>query len=264
MADIKDQLIKDSYNYVLQSDIVDGIVYRIGGSIPVNPKFLSGLAIYSGFTYSNGTEQDGYVLISDSQGNANWFPSTGLTISGLTYYVQSTLPPGTGYTNGDRWFDTSTGDELVWIIDNPPLPGTWVQPNNGGGGGGGGSTLSGSGATDYLAVWSSQTTLSSSTIYYDGTNYNIPSLSAGTITSQNYQGNLVNSLTNGDSYLYVENTTGNILIYNTKPDVDVVLDDGGGIGITGVYPNFVLENTDKGSDQNIFKNILRWFRTRIR
>ena len=254
MADIKDQLIKDSYNYVLQSDIVEGIVYRIGGSIPVNPKFLSGLTINSGFTYSNGTEQDGYVLISDSQGNANWFPSTGLTISGLTYYVQSTLPPGTGYTNGDRWFDTSTGDELVWIIDNPLLPGVWVQPNNGGGGGGG-SLLSGSGTTNYLAVWGSQTTLSSSTIYYDGTNYNIPSLSAGTITSQNYQGNLVNSLTNGDSFLSVDNTTGNILIYNTKPDVDVVLSNGGGIGITGVYPDFVLENTDKGSDQNIFKNI---------
>jgi hypothetical protein len=40
MADIKDQLIKDSYNYVLQSDLSTGVVYRIGGSIPVNPKFL--------------------------------------------------------------------------------------------------------------------------------------------------------------------------------------------------------------------------------
>jgi hypothetical protein len=54
MADIKDQLIKDSYNYVLQSDTIDGKIYRIGGSIPVNPTFLSGLTINDSFNYSNG------------------------------------------------------------------------------------------------------------------------------------------------------------------------------------------------------------------
>jgi hypothetical protein len=149
MADIKDQLIKDSYNYVLQSDLSTGIVYRIGGSIPVNPTFISGLTINSGFTYSNGTEQNGYALLTDGTGYAYWGPVSGSS-SGLTYYVQSTIPPGTGYTNGDRWFDTSTGDELVWIIDNPPLPGTWVQPNNGGGGGG--SPYSGSGVSNFLTI----------------------------------------------------------------------------------------------------------------
>jgi hypothetical protein len=252
MADIKDQLIKDSYNYVLQSDIVEGIVYRIGGSIPVNPKFLSGLTIYSGFTYSNGTEQDGYVLISDSQGNANWFPSTGLTTSGLTYYVSPTLPPGTGYTNGDRWFDTSTGDELVWIIDNPLLPGVWVQPNNGGGGGG--SPYSGSGVSNFLTIWNSTYGLTASTIQYDGTQYIIPQISATTINSQNYQGNLVTSITNGD-YISITNSIGDITISNTKPDVDVEFNIQDGVSVTGTYPIFNITNEDRGSSQNIFKNI---------
>jgi hypothetical protein len=61
MSDISNQLIKDSYNYVLQSDLSTGIVYRIGGGIPVNPKFLSGLTINSGFTYSNGTDRKSVV-----------------------------------------------------------------------------------------------------------------------------------------------------------------------------------------------------------
>jgi hypothetical protein len=45
MSDISSQLIKDSYNYVLQSDVSTGNIYRIGGGIPVNPIFLSGLTV---------------------------------------------------------------------------------------------------------------------------------------------------------------------------------------------------------------------------
>jgi hypothetical protein len=85
MSDIKDQLIKDSYNYVLQSDLSTGIVYRIGGAIPVNPTFLSGLTINSGFTYSNGTEKNGYVLTTDGTGYAYWSPASAATpSSGVT------------------------------------------------------------------------------------------------------------------------------------------------------------------------------------
>jgi len=85
MADIKDQLIKDSYNYVLQSDLSTGVVYRIGGSIPVNPIFSSGLTINSGFTYSNGTEQNGYALLTDGTGYAYWGPVSGASpSSGVT------------------------------------------------------------------------------------------------------------------------------------------------------------------------------------
>ena len=85
MADIKDQLIKDSYNYVLQSDLSTGVVYRIGGDVPVNPIFQSGLTVNSGFTYSNGTEQLGYVMTCDAFGNANWAPASAATpSSGVT------------------------------------------------------------------------------------------------------------------------------------------------------------------------------------
>jgi len=85
MSDISNQLIKDSYNYVLQSDLASGTVYRIGGSIPVNPKFLSGLTVNSGFTYSNGTEQNGYALLTDGTGYAYWGPVSGATpSSGVT------------------------------------------------------------------------------------------------------------------------------------------------------------------------------------
>lgn len=246
MADIKDQLIKDSYNYVLQSDLSTGVVYRIGGAIPVNPIFSSGLTINDSFVYSGAGEQNGYVLFTDGTGLSYWG-----AISGLTYYVSASTPTGVSFINGDRWFDTTTGDETVWINDGVGL-GQWVQPNNGGGGGGSG--LMGSGTTDYLTIWSSQNTLSASSIYFDGTNYNIPNLSAGTITSQNYQGNLVTDIQEGFG-IDVDQSTGSVTITNTKPDVDVVLNQGDGIDIISTYPSFNISNTDRGSSQNIFKNI---------
>jgi len=217
MADIKDQLIKDSYNYVLQSDLSTGVVYRIGGSVPLNPIFSSGLTINDSFVYSGAGEQNGYALLTDGTGYAYWGPVSGS--SNLTYYVQSTKPTGTGYTNGDRWFDTTTGDELVWIIDSPPLPGTWVQPNNGGGGGG--SPYSGSGISNYLTMWNSTYGLTASTIQYNGSQYLIPSLSSTTITgssiySTNYQGNIITYLSQGTGIL-LDNNTGSVQITNSDP-----------------------------------------------
>jgi hypothetical protein len=126
MSDISNQLIKNSYDYVLQSDLTTGIVYRIGGAVPVNPIFLSGLTINSGFTYSNGTEQNGYVLICDAFGNAKWGAVSGTSGSGLTYFVSATTPTGTSLVSGDRWFNTTTGIELVWIDDGDSQQ--WVQP----------------------------------------------------------------------------------------------------------------------------------------
>lgn len=132
MSDISNQLIKDSFNYVLQSDIVTGVVYRIGGSIPVNPIFSSGLTINSGFTYSNGTEQNGYVLTCDASGNASWGPASAITTSALTYYVSATTPTGVTLQSGDRWFNTSSGDELVWVNDGDSSQ--WIQICCGSGG----------------------------------------------------------------------------------------------------------------------------------
>jgi hypothetical protein len=101
MADIKDQLIKDSYNYVLQSDLSTGIVYRIGGAIPVNPIFSSGLTVNSGFTYSNGTEQPGYFLTTDGSGYSYWSPVSGTSTSGAYLPLSGgTVYGNTFYTSG--------------------------------------------------------------------------------------------------------------------------------------------------------------------
>ena len=96
MSNISGQLIKDSYNYVLQSDLISGIVYRIGGSVAENPKFISGLTVNANFTYSDGTEFPGYVLTCDASGNAVWSPVSGATsgvvVTGGTFdYSAGTL-----------------------------------------------------------------------------------------------------------------------------------------------------------------------------
>lgn len=126
MPDISNQLIKDSYNYVLQSDVSSGIVYRVGGNIPVNPIFLSGLTVNGSFIYNNGTEQPNYVLTTDGTGLAFWGPQSGSSGIQLTYYVTGTTPSGVTLINGDRWFNTNTGIELVWINDGDSQQ--WIQP----------------------------------------------------------------------------------------------------------------------------------------
>jgi hypothetical protein len=101
MADIKNQLVKDTYNYVLQSDLSTGYVYRIGGDVPVNPIFSSGLTILENFKYSNGTEQNGYVLYSDGVGNAYWGAISGTTSSGNFLPLSGgTVTGGTVFTSG--------------------------------------------------------------------------------------------------------------------------------------------------------------------
>jgi len=100
MSDISSQLIKDSYNYVLQSDLSTGIIYRIGGGIPVNPKFLSGLTINTNFNFSDGSEQSGYVLISDGSGNASWGPISGSSSGDYLSLSGGTVTGPTIFTNG--------------------------------------------------------------------------------------------------------------------------------------------------------------------
>ena len=45
------------------------------------------------------------------------------------------------------------------------------------------------------------------------------------------------------------------VITNSSPDQTVVLTAGTGISTSGTYPNFTITNSDRGSSQNIFKNI---------
>lgn len=167
MSDISNQLIKDSYNYVLQSDLTTGVVYRIGGTIPVNPIFQSGLTVNSGFTYSNGTEQPGYALLTDGTGYSYWGP-----VSGLNYFVSGSTPSGVTLNSGDRWLDTTTGDELVYVNDGDSAQ--WIQICCGGSGGGGGGSLIG----DYLPL--SGGTLTGGTVFQSG-------LTANTISASTYQ-----------------------------------------------------------------------------
>jgi hypothetical protein len=113
MSDISNQLIKDSYNYVLQSDLSSGTVYRIGGTIPVNPKFLSGLTVMEKFIYSDGTEQPNYALLTDGSGLAFWgpvsaaTPSSGVTSITAGFGLSASSSTGavtiafTGQTEGD-------------------------------------------------------------------------------------------------------------------------------------------------------------------
>lgn len=218
MSDISNQLIKDSYNYVLQSDLATGVVYRIGGTIPVNPIFQSGLTVNSGFTYSNGTEQPGYVLLTDGTGYSYWGPVSGVTsitvgnglsansstgavtivftgstsVSGLTYYVTGSTPTGGSFISGDRWFNTITGDELVYINDGDSQQ--WIQICCGSGGGGGTSIQGITGITGTSGI-------SASTTDYGTT------------------------------------------IINTSPDQTVTITGGTNIQITGAYPNFGVNFT---------------------
>jgi hypothetical protein len=99
MSNISGQLIKDSFNYVLQSDLITGVVYRIGGSVAENPKFISGLTVNTSFTYSDGSEFPGYVLTCDALGNGVWSPVSGATsgvvVTGGTFdYSAGTLTLG--------------------------------------------------------------------------------------------------------------------------------------------------------------------------
>lgn len=97
MSNISNLLIKDSFNYVLQSDLSTGIVYRIGGAVAVNPIFSSGLTINDSFIYQDGSEVDGYVLSWDSiLGKSTWKPVSGGTsgtiVTGGTFnYTANTL-----------------------------------------------------------------------------------------------------------------------------------------------------------------------------
>jgi hypothetical protein len=227
MSDISNQLIKDSYNYVLQSDLSTGVVYRIGGLIPVNPIFQSGLTVTGGFTYSGAGEQVGYALLTDGTGYAYWgpvsaaTPSSGVTsitvgnglsantstgnvtivftgstnVSGLTYYVTGSTPTGGSFISGDRWFNIITGDELVYINDGDSQQ--WIQIccGSGGGGGGGSSAIQG-----------------------------------------------ITGIT-GTSGVSATTTDFGTTIINTAPDQTVTITGGTNIEVTGTYPNFGVNFT---------------------
>jgi hypothetical protein len=92
----------------------------------------------------------------------------------------------------------------------------------------------------------------------------IVSLSAGTgiSTSGTYPSFTITNtapdqtvVLNSGTGISTSGTYPNFTITNTAPDQTVVLNAGTGITTSGTYPNFTITNSDRGSSQNIFKNI---------
>jgi hypothetical protein len=129
MSDISNQLIKDSYNYVLQSDLSTVVVYRIGGSIPVNPIFQSGLTVNSGFTYSNGTEGVGYTLITDGTGYAYWAPVSAATPSSGVTSITATNGLSGNVTTGAVTLINTAPDQIVTISGGTGITTGGTYPN---------------------------------------------------------------------------------------------------------------------------------------
>ena len=117
MSDISNLLIKDSYDYVIQVDPITRQVLRIGGSVPNNPIFVSGLTVENSFKYTNGSEFAGYFLKCDSQGNATWAP---VNVSGNTYALTGVTIDGFTLTftdsEGQVFPITITGGTLSSLV----------------------------------------------------------------------------------------------------------------------------------------------------
>ena len=79
------------------------------------------------------------ITIIDS-GNTLTFSAASQPGVVLSYYVSGSTPGGT-QVSGDRWLDTNTGDELVWVDDGDSQQ--WIQIASVVGGGGGSSTSTG-------------------------------------------------------------------------------------------------------------------------
>jgi hypothetical protein len=225
MADIKDQLIKDSYNYVLQSDLSTGVVYRIGGSIPVNPIFSSGLTINDSFVYSGAGEQNGYALLTDGTGYAYWGPVSGAS-------------PSSGVTS------ISVGDGLSANSSTGAVKIVFT----------GSTGLSGGGTTNYLPKWTGSTSLGDSIIYDDGTNVGIGTTSPSAKLDINVStGGVIGVRISGDSssdMLRITQTgSGNAILVEDSSNPDstpFVVTSGGTVGIGTTSPSYFLEAVSTG------------------
>ena len=253
MSDISNQLIKDSYNYVLQSDLSTGVVYRIGGTIPVNPIFQSGLTVNSGFTYSNGTEGVGYALLTDGTGYAYWAPVSAATPSSGVTSVTATNGLSGNVTTGAVTIVNTAPDQTVIITGGTNIEITGSYPNFGvnytgtttiqGITGITGTSGVSASTTDYVTTIINTApdrtvTLSGGTNI--GVNGTYPGFSISFTGSIPTQGITAITATNGVSANTSNNTT---TIINTSPDQTVTISGGTGITTGGTYPNFTLVNS---------------------
>jgi len=200
MSDISNQLIKDSYNYVLQSDLSTGVVYRIGGVIPVNPIFQSGLTVTGGFTYSGAGEQVGYALLTDGTGYAYWGPVSAATPSSGVTSITAGFGLSGDITTGNVTIINTSPDQTVTITGGTNIEVVGTYPNFGINftGSTSGETVSG----DYLPL--SGGTVSGGTIFTNG-------LTANTVSATTYYNLPVSGLTAGTG-IGISNNNGNFTI----------------------------------------------------
>jgi hypothetical protein len=127
----------------------NGIFYSSGNSLSFTTNNTTWATLTSGGTFvintvSGGTYlnyPDSYVtgfslsndVISLRQNRTDNYSAFTISLSaytggGLNYYVLPIAPTGVTLNNGDRWFDTTTGAEVVYINDGDSKQ--WIQPNN--------------------------------------------------------------------------------------------------------------------------------------
>jgi hypothetical protein len=141
---------EDNVSQLLQGINSGGTVtsfIRADGAFSGTSIFGTGLTAttVSATTYYNlpvsGLTSSTYITTTPNNGNYT------ISLNGplLSYYVSGSTPSGT-QVSGDRWLNTTTGDELVWVDDGDSQQ--WIQISSIVGGGGGSSTST---ATTFIA-----------------------------------------------------------------------------------------------------------------
>jgi hypothetical protein len=89
----------------------------------------------TGLYISGGTFNSGTTTLSLFNSTGGTISVTGFTSGGgggssnLQYFITGSTPSGLTINSGDRWFDTNTGVEVVYINDGDSSQ--WVRPSNG-------------------------------------------------------------------------------------------------------------------------------------
>ena len=247
---------------IFQSDPSTNVIYKIGGGVPINPIFSSGLTINSGFTYTNGTEQSGYTLFTDGTGYAYWDsgPTQGVTgitaTDGLSSQTNSNVTTIINIDKGSsqnifksilvdntvQFSANSNSDSLNFSGINLTITsaGTNTLVFSAGTGGGGGS-----GTTDFSAVSITSvtqfTSLSDKTINFSGINVSITSAATNTLvfsagTGGSGGGTTVTGGTYSAGTLTLDNSTGGTVSVTGFPattSFGVTVDGSGGVITTG-------------------------------
>jgi hypothetical protein len=147
-----------------QQNVVGFYLPLSGGTVTGNTIFQSGVTattisatnyfnLPSLYQLTGGTYSAGIIDFKNTTGG------TSFSVTGLSkYFVTGSTPSGVVLNNGDRWFDTNSGIEVVWITD---VDGSqWIQPTQGN------STpsITGSGTTNKVTKWSNSSGLTNSII----------------------------------------------------------------------------------------------------